>query len=249
MGAGATYAEALSGLLDADNDRAELILLPSSLRRDDRLASAVREVLRQSRSNTHLVLPANPVAALTRFSRESSDPPWTTVTIQPPDSPPKPIRLPARLLTGFPLWSVTNVDAVHGSGPFVLDLLARYVHPVSRVRHLATRSRADAAVDVNLAASISSSVIGKEFPGYSIVGVCHDPIAAELFALALADEDLSADRSVSGPWEDRVIQRATELELGILIPEQVTVRFTEDQDSHVREMMQRVTARMGIQTG
>jgi hypothetical protein len=247
VGTGDTYAEALTGLLRVDNDRAELILLPSSLRRDDRLASAVLKAFRQSHANTHLVLPANPIAALTRPSRKSSESVWATITTHPPDSLPKPIRIPARLVTGSHIWSVTNVDAVHGSGPFVLDLLARYVHPVSRVRHLATRSRADAAVDVNLAVTISSSVIGKEFPGHSIVGVCHDPIAAELFALALADEDLSADRIVSGPWEDRVIQRATELELGVQIPEQIAITFAREPGQDVRDMILRVTARMGIE--
>ena len=164
----------------------------------------------------------------------------------PSDSASQTIRIDARLLSGKPLWTVTDVDAVRGGGPFVLDLLARYVHPVSRFRFLGRQARADAVVDVNLAVHIATSVIGKEFGTFALVGMTSDPIAAELLALAIADEDLPPDHSVIGPWEDRVVQRATELELGVRIPRELSLSIIGAATVATHAVIERVSSRIGV---
>jgi len=246
IGSGTTLAGAVASVLPIEAATGEVLLLPSSLRRDDPVASAVRDVLRRRRVASHLILPANPLAAFTRLGRSRPDTPWTTVAVDPPDAPVYTIRLPGRLFGHTPLWTVTDVDSVSDAGPFVLDLLARYVHPLSRLRNLATRGRADAAVAVNLAVSISLSVVGKQFGDFAIVGVTPDPVAAELFALALADENLPANRTVTGPWEDRIVQRATELELGVRIPQDISLVVLGSPHSSIRETIDRIARRIGI---
>lgn len=223
-----------------------VLILPSSLRRADRLASVVRAHLRGRGIASHLVLPTNPVAEFLRLGANRSHESWSTVTLEPSDNPHRTIRMPARLVDGDRIWTVTDVDAVSGRGPFVLDLLARYVHPVSRIRFVASPSRSDAAVEVNLAAKISVSVIGKEFGNFSMVGVTSDLVAAELFAIALADEDIAADRPVVGPWEDRVVQRATELDLGVRIPEELTISLSGAADKLARGTIERVASKIGV---
>ncbi len=243
---GADFAEAVRDALPALSGNGEVLVLPSSLLRTDRLAQAVRQELRRGGIDTHLVLPANPVAALIRRSPRGSGERWAEVEIRTPDRPSVTVRLPARLTRDMSIWSVTDVDRVGGTGPYVLDLVARYLHPASRFRQIATPRRADAAVDLNLAVMPSRFVVGKTLGGRAVVGLTTDAIAAELFALALADEDLPPNRSVAGPWEDRVVQRATELELGIQIPRQLAIDIAGQPREGIREAIGRVAGRIGV---
>lgn len=223
-----------------------VVILPSSLRRTDRLAGAVREVLRNERVASRLLVPANPVAALLPRLPRTPARSWIDFEIHPPDMPPVTISLPDPLYGGSPVWSVTDVDAVAGTGPYILDLVARYLHPLGRLRQLGSRGRTGAVADLNLAARPSTCVIGKMLGSVFVAGIATDPIAAELFALALADEDLPPDRSVTGPWEDRVVQRATELELGIQIPQQLSIDLVGEPGEAVRTALERVAARIGV---
>lgn len=240
IASGSTY-EAVAEFLDLATGSEPIVILPASLRRDDSLASAVRSAFRNSGAASRLLLPPNPVAAM--IDRRMS---WKELKVQAPDRPAMTIGLPARLAGPEAVWTVTNVDAVGGSGPYVLDLIARYAHPRTRLRLLASRRRSDAVVDVNLAVRPAGCVVGRTMVDAVVVGVTHDPIAAELFALALADEGLAPNRAVTGPWEDRVVQRATELELGVQIPQQLRVRLLPAGDSVARTSLVRILARIGV---
>jgi hypothetical protein len=246
IGTGATFATALELVVSGDMAAREVLVLPSSLRRADRIAAALREQLRAYGVASHLVLPVNPLAALAHLGRGKRIAHWCTVNITLPDKPPGTVCLPAQMIGENPVWTVTDVDAVSGRGPFVLDLIARYVHPILRVQLLASSSRADDAVDVNLVVRISVSVIGKMVGSFAMVGVTSDPIAAELFAMALADEDLAVNRAVVGPWEDRVIQRATELELGVRIPQDLSISLAGEISQPAREAVERIVRRFGV---
>jgi len=247
VSAGSTYAEAASGVLDTMPGSGPVLILPASLRRTDPLASAVRQELRASQVASHLMLPLNPAAALIGRATPSHGSTWIDAEIRAPDVPATSIRIPARLNGPEAIWTVTDVDAVGGAGPYVLDLVARYAHPRTRLRQLISRRRSDAVVDVNLVVRPSRCVVSKAFGETVVVGVVNDPIAAELFALALADEDLAPGRSVTGPWEDRVVQRATELEIGVPIPQHLSIDLVTTPGAAVRTVLERVLARIGIE--
>ncbi len=190
-----------------------LVILPSSLSRRDQLAATVRSILRVRGVATSLAVPDTALAAIPGLANESR---WRSVDIVPADRRLARIRLPSRLVDAPEIWTVTDVDAVSGRGPFVLDLLGRYASPLARLRFLTDRARA--GVEVNLAVSVSWHIMYRAVDGFVVAAATSDPIAAELLALSLAEENLPADRSVEGVWEDRVVQRATELELGIQTP-------------------------------
>lgn len=244
---GSTYAEAVSGFLDTMPGSGPVLILPASLRRTDPLADAVRQNLRMRQIASHLMLPLNPAATLIGRATRSHGVTWIDAEIRTPDVPATSIRLPARLNGPEAIWTVTDVDAIGGTGPYVLDLVARYAHPGTRLHQLASRRRSDAVVDVNLVVRPSRCVVGKAFGETFVVGVVNDPIAAELFALALADEDLAPGRSVTGPWEDRVVQRATELEIGVQIPQHLSIDLVTTPGAAVRTVLERVLARMGVE--
>lgn len=243
---GSTYAEAVSDVLGTMSGSGPVLILPASLRRTDPLAGTVRQELRANQIASHLILPTNP-AALIGQVRRSSEERWLEVELRAPDVPPMSITIPARLQGPESIWSVTDVDAVGGTGPYVLDLVARYAHPRTRIRQLASRRRSDAVVDVNLVVRPMRCVVGKAFGDTVVVGIVNDPIAAELFALALADEDLSPAHAVAGPWEDRVVQRATELEIGVQIPQHLGIDLVTASGVAVRTVLERVMARIGVE--
>ncbi len=239
---GRSWAEAIDDALEIASGSAPVVILPSSLQRTDPLASAVRQELTSQHITSHLILPANPALALI-----GGNGPWLNLDVRPPDNPPSPVTVPARLNGRQPIWTVTDVDAVRGAGPYVLDLPARYAHPRTRIRQLASRGRAVKVVDVNLVIRLSFCIVGKMADGIAIVGVTTDPVIAELFALALADEDLPTAQSVTGPWEDRIVQRATELELGVRIPREIAVVHANRPGKGVRTILDRVLARIGVE--
>jgi hypothetical protein len=221
-----------------------VVLLPSSLSRRDALAGIVRTSMRDAGVESHLELPGNPLAELSRQVRGGDR--WRTVITTPPDRAARPVRLPVSILDASQLWVVTEVDAVSGRGPYALDLLSRYVDPVSRVKHLGSRQRVTVPVEVNLARTPDRFVVVKDC-GDSVIGVVtHDPIAAELLALSLADEDLTRDHRVTGPWEDPMVQRATELELGGRLPQEMRVTVLGQRSAPIAGVITRVLGRIGV---
>ncbi|MDQ4045066.1 MAG: hypothetical protein M3173_06430 [Chloroflexota bacterium] len=75
-----------------------------------------------------------------------------------------------------------------------------------------------------------------------------DPIAAELWALALAERWLGCDVEMQGPWEDPAVQRATELEVGIRIPSDMVLRAASDTPlpAVARELLHEAASRLGM---
>src|SRR5690606_34549783 len=122
------------------------------------------------------------------------------------------VRLPASLLDATRLICVVDLDRVAKTGPFVLDLLARYVSPVDRLRIIASRERSVLVTEVNLAQRIDSIVISRMVDGQRVNVVTSDLVAGELSALTLSEMVVGGQRQWQTPWEDAVVQRATELE-------------------------------------
>ena len=156
------------------------------------------------------------------------------------------VVLPGRLVDSECLWSITDIDAVSGRGPYVLDLPARYTDTTTRLRIVASKRRAEIAVAILQARPFERQVLVRHFPSFEFIAICDDPIAAELLALSLVDEDLTRDHQVAGPWEDDLVQRATELDLGARLPRDITVETTGPRDGPVPATLGRILGRIGI---
>ena len=79
---------------------------------------------------------------------------------------------------------------------------------------------------------------------YLLAATC-DPVAAELFALALSEGVLGSDLAFTGPWEDPVVQRATELELGVVVPHQIELVIHGDPGD-AWATLERIAGRIGV---
>lgn len=226
------------------------LLLPSSLDRDDALAQALQESLRSGGTAVSVVLPDHPFRTVTRaIAGERTA--WRSVDLMLPEGMKDEVLLPARLITADSMIYVTLVDRVARTGPFQLDLLARFVHPRHRLGRLIDPDRGGRAAEVSLARAPDWCVVGCSAP-FGIVGVTRDVVAAELLALSLAERFFDRQAEFASPWEDRVVQRATELELGARIPGDIRIELSDLSTGIVKEQAREIIdvlrQRMGIES-
>lgn len=161
-----------------------------------------------------------------------------------PELPIRRVRI-AEGLAGENPWIVCDVDVIAATGPFVLDVFSRYLNPLDRARLLADRERARRSAEVNLAVRPGWSIVGGHADGRYLVAATRDAVAAELFALSLSELALGPKLAVTGPWEDPVVQRAAELELGVLIPRQL--RFDVDgEPGDAGIVLEHIASRIGV---
>jgi hypothetical protein len=81
-----------------------------------------------------------------------------------------------------------------------------------------------AAAEVALAVQPSLIVLVDQWRGYFVALATTDQIAAELAGLAIIHVMRGDAEEPIGPWEDPLVQRATELHLGVLLPDLIAVR-------------------------
>jgi hypothetical protein len=88
--------------------------------------------------------------------------------------------------------------------------------------------------------------------GCSYVAVTNDPIAADLLGLSLSRDPSAAEGELIGPWEDAIVQRATELELGVRLPSDISLELAwiGNQDAPeliaIKEWIREVAGRFGV---
>lgn len=214
-----------------------LPVVPSSLRPDDPVAATLREWLRERGIRTTVLVPRPPAALVARRGGAA----WHTATIDG-----RRWRIDARLARS-PWAAIVVIDAGNHTGPFALDLPARLLHPADRVRLAIRPDRlrmlADIAALAPPAACLALSPVG----GGWLAVATRDPIAAELWALALAERFHPADVEMQGPWEEPAVQRATELGLGIRIPGDMRVAHVIPTDAPAaRSLLERIAERLGL---
>jgi hypothetical protein len=203
----------LAGATAPAGSDAPLPIVPSSLRADDPALARLREAWRRAGCRSSVLTPRHTASALARRGGGS----WRSVAAAG-----SVFRLDSRL--AHRSWlALTRVDASSARGPFVLDLPSRFLHPADRLRLLARGDRHRTLADIASAALPASSVVLSPLCDGWLAVRTLDPIAAELWALALAERFLDQRLEMQGPWEDATVQRATELELGLQIPGQMSV--------------------------
>jgi hypothetical protein len=212
----ADSAATLAGLLPTDAERA-IPVVPSTLEGAHPAVAAVRNALRRHRLRTTQLVPRPAVTAIVAGRRR-----WQGVAIGD-----RTWRVDARL-TANPYLAIAIIDDAHRAGPFVLDLPSHFLHPADRVRLLARPDRARLVADLAGAAPPAGSLVLAPCAGGWLSVTTRDPIAAELWALALAERYHDARLEMTGPWEDATVQRATELELGVRISAEMTVAVAGD---------------------
>lgn len=179
---------------------------------------------------------------------------WRTIPLDQPGTMLASVALPAALLAAGSAIYVVHSRRDRRDDPLALDLLARFVHPRLALLLRADADRAGLTAEINLAARPRLILLRASLPPWSLVVATTDLVAAELFGLAFREHFLPPGTEITGPWEDRLVQRATELELGAAVPDQLELRIVPcsprfdpaHPPPEVMQVLNDVNTRLGI---
>lgn len=224
-------------------------ILPSSLDAKDSFMSMVTSALPEE-SEHFTALPVSGAAARRAFVTPTVIGSWIDRPVQLQDSSLNSITWPQNLAQASHRIIVTDVVEIARKGPFVLDLAARYIHPRQRMRLLSSSQREAQAAEVASALPIDLFAIYLAQREGVMLAVTTDIIAAELVAIAMSELCVGSPRSFSGPWEDPVVQRATELEMGVLLPDRIRIILNgPDRDTNwSQRIFDHVRLRLGVRS-
>lgn len=222
-------------------------ILPSSLDPKDPFADMVSKSLPEVTS-PFTAIPVSGAAARRAFITPTVLGSWLDMPIQLRDSAITTIAWPNDLAQANHRIAVTDVVEIARKGPFLLDLAARYMHPRQRMRLLSSGDRESQAAEVASGLPIDLFVIYLAQREGMVMAITTDIIAAELTAIAMSELCVGAPRSFAGPWEDPVVQRATELQMGVLLPDHLKIILNgPERSSHwSQRIYDHVRLRLGI---
>ncbi len=166
---------------------------------------------------------------------------WVAVDIRGRGAGLRSVRVP-RALAGAAM--VAAIDLQGATSP--IGIWPAYVHPLVGAA-ASSSSRTSLAADLALAFSTSGVLIGGTVGSLDIGVATEDLVAAELITLALRE---SGDAEV-GPWENPLVQRATELEIGVTRPDQIRLvpRWVGSPGSPKSEALAALADRLGLRLG
>lgn len=242
------FAQATVALVGthASHMRGSIAVMPSSMDAKDPFVGLVSAALPEQ-SHPFTAVPVSGAAARRAFVTPNVIGRWIDRTIQSSGTTLQSITCPQEIAQADHRVVVTDVVEVARMGPFVLDLPARYIHPRQRMKLLASGQREHLAAEVAGAYSLDLMAVYMSHREGVVLAVTTDPIAAELVALAMSELCLGSPRSFTGPWEDPVVQRATELEMGVVLPNRIHIIV--DGPNRADHWAQRVASHVHLRLG
>lgn len=174
-------------------------------------ADLVTGVLRSTGQAVRTMRPLSPLARARSLVPGAGTESWISVSISGRGARLDEVRIPRGLVNSL---LVVAVDLRDERSP--IGILARHVHPLESLAAGGTGSRSSLAADLTLAFSPRLVVVTGRVGSLEIAAATTDLIAGELVTRALQDAD-----DERGPWEDPLVQRATELQIGVTWPDEI----------------------------
>lgn len=244
-----TFEEAATELLPEmlSHLSGQVAILPASLDKKDLVAEMVARMVPIG-SEAEIMTPLTGGDARKAFVLPTGMGNWQSVPVTTAGTMLEAAILPRSVVEARHRIIAVDVVEVARHGPFVLDVPARYAHPRQRFRFVTDRSRSELTAEVASVMPLTLAIVSLILPEGTLLAVTPDMIAAELVALALSERCIGATRSFTGPWEDAVVQRATELDLGALLPSSIRLVVTGSRASEpwADALQEHVRRRLGI---
>jgi hypothetical protein len=135
------------------------------------------------------------------------------------------IAVPASLLASDALILVNRLHTESSRGSPVLGAWPRFLAPLPRLASRASNPRDGLAAEIALAFHPALILVTARHAGMALAAATSDQVAAELVALALRalDQSVPDPETSIGPWENPLVQRATELGLGASLPSDIAL--------------------------
>lgn len=166
-----------------------------------------------------LLRPGSTPAGL--FRRSSH---WTEVDIDASAQRLRTLKMPANLIDAQRLIAVNDLRAIGELRPIVaIGLWAMFAHPIVRTGARFAGTRDGLTAEIALAVHPDRYIVIERDRENELVFVIEtaDPIAADLVSLSLRQRRHRAH--AAGPWEDPLVQAATELDLGVRTFDQLDI--------------------------
>lgn len=228
-----TVLDALA--LDLTGDSINLAVLTDA--RPARLATDVAARLKKRGQLAEIVTP--PAGGV--ISRLAAG--WTRIPVQHADARFPQIPAMRELVPPRRIMIVLDSEAGH---VLPVECIEGYVHPRLAAAVRFSRPEFGAAADVALGFNIAAVVLSTTVNTRPIIAATPDLVAGQLLALALRAIAYADDEDRIGPWEHPVVQRATELGLGVNHPGQLALICLAPEDQAMIELCHRLRLLLGI---
>jgi hypothetical protein len=181
---------------------------------------------------------------------------WTDVDIDVDAQRLHSVKMPAALVGAQRLLALNDLRGDSNVRPVVaIGLWALFAHPIVRAGARVSGARDGLTAEIALAVHPDRFVIIDSDRAHGLVFAIAtaDPIAADLIVLALRQG--RARFRGAGPWEDPLIQVATELDLGVRTYDQIDIdavispTLSSDQQERAAELLRTAAKSIGVERG
>ncbi|CAN5623878.1 hypothetical protein BH23CHL5_BH23CHL5_17850 [soil metagenome] len=150
------------------------------------------------------------------------------------------VRLPIEVIEADAIVVVSSLMSWTAVRPVIaVGLWSLIVSPVHRLGAAITGHREGLTAEIALAVRPAVVIVVDRIPSIGLFAayVTADQIAAELAGLTGWQLRQPGHREQTPPWEDALVQRSTELQLGVQLPSDLNLRFalSSHLDVHQRE--------------
>lgn len=148
---------------------------------------------------------------------------WAIVDMEQHNAFPS-VKVPRPLVQTEGLCLITDIPGEHSThGLRPMETLALVTHPRYSLPLRIGSAHKSRSADLAAALRPRLIILSRSFQSLQLVLATTDMIVAELCWLALARR--ASDDDAPGVWEDPVVQRATELDLGVRLPSQIVLNL------------------------
>lgn len=141
------------------------------------------------------------------------------------------VWLPASLVAALAIVAVNTVSPQDSArSPIAIGIWASFAHPRQRNGARLSDERGGLTAEIALAVRPALVLLFAAWGGAELLIATPDQVAAEVAGIAFRQLMRPLEGEPVGPWEYPLVQRATELQLGVSIPDQIApeVRWIGD---------------------
>ena len=181
---------------------------------------------------------------------------WTDVDIDRDAQRLHSVKMPAALVGAQRLLAVNDLRGDNTVRPVVaIGLWALFAHPIVRAGARFSGARDGLTAEIALAVHPDRYIVleSDRANGITFAVATADPIAADLILLALRQS--RARFRGAGPWEDPLVQAATELDLGARTYDQIDIdaivspTLSSEQQEQAAESLRSAAELIGVDRG
>jgi hypothetical protein len=168
---------------------------------------------------------------------------WTSVPIGNPAARYPMVSVPDELAPPRPVIVIADLD-VADAAP--MDVPIGYVHPRLRLAVRMSHPDSGAAADVTLGFQLIAVLLSATVNERRITAATTDLVAGHLLALAIRTLLKPPDEDRTGPWEDAVVQRATEIGVGARHPGQLHLNCWPEESESLALLSDQICLVLGL---